>query len=489
MKEDEVSDVDDDGSDATDSEEYYTNIQQDDAGILHSFEDGTVAEIEVFADSDLTEMHLIEEADSVDQEDDHSALYKCDNCDKSFPSMASLRTHNYIHNQGHFKCEICPNKVLTTPGFLRLHMEKIHNVFVAKDAKPATTPTDNKTKLCKICNRYFSKIGIISHMRSHDGNVLTSTTDGKRVMKCPLCLLTFSCRKNVQRHMRRVHAEDQQQQPHIFTCDICPQSFQVVVQLYEHYKTHDEKCEETVEGFNLNCDNCDARLQTYEEYAKHSVDAHQNDKVKAFKCRLCGLRQGTRVALYSHINCHYVMSTNREEMIVVKSPFRKRSMPPRCLCPVCGADLCTRQILKQHMLIHGGVKPFTCSICAKLFRSKSALTEHVRGEPNAFNRSSHEVSNSAQSFAVHTDERPYRCDVCDKGFRSHSNLRNHKISTHTDVAKHACHVCGKSFKFSGNLKAHLWTHSDGQKPYNCEKCGTGFLRLGKLKAHSKTCTI
>lgn len=337
--------------------EYYLtgNIEYDDeTQFLHTFEEGTLTEIEVLADVDAADAHLTEDAEYLIEgaELDQRALYKCDHCEKSFPSMASLRTHNYIHNQGRFKCEICPDKVLTTPGFLRLHMEKIHNVFAAREEadKPSTSPSKNKKALCKICNRYFSKIGIVSHMRSHQVNVMTNTADGKKVIKCPLCLLTFSCRRNVQRHMKRVHPAGKQEPPAIFTCDLCPQSFQIVVQLYEHNKTHDAICEETAEGFNLNCDECTIRLQTYEEYAKHVVDKHHHEKVKPYKCRLCEARHCTRVALYMHINCHYVVTSDTDEMIVVKAPNRKRIAQPRCLCPVCGNDFCTRQVLKQHML-------------------------------------------------------------------------------------------------------------------------------------------
>lgn len=366
-----------------DQAEYYLSGDDENDGpkIIHTFEDDTLAEIEVLADADVVDVNLVESYLIQAVETDEKALYKCDHCEKSFPSMASLRTHNYIHNQGQYKCEICPNKVLTTPGFLRLHMEKIHNVFAAKDGldEVATSPSKNKKNLCKICNRYFSKIGIVSHMRSHKSNQLTSTTDGKKVLKCPLCLLTFSCRRNVQRHMKRVHPEGKQEQPAIFTCDLCPQSFQIVVQLYEHYKTHDETCEETVEGFNLNCDDCAVQLRTYEEYAKHVIEAHQHEKVKPYKCRLCEARHGTRVALYMHINCHFVVTSETDETVIVKAPNRKRVAQQRCLCPVCGNDFCTRQILKQHMLIHIGLKPYACDFCDKFFRSKSALKEHIRG--------------------------------------------------------------------------------------------------------------
>lgn len=406
---------------------------------IHIFEEETFAEIEILADSD--DVANVDEDDEQikyinrDEEDDGNTLYKCDHCEKSFSSMASLRTHNYIHNQGHFKCHLCPNKVLTNAGFLRVHLEKAHNIFTPKEKLrkeiSPTQPLKNERKcLCEICNRYFTKIGIMAHMRAHQSNEVKLTNDGKKVIKCPMCLLTFSCRRNVQRHIKNVHSEGKQNRPAIYSCHMCSDSFQIVVQLYEHYKTHDENCRETVEGYNLDCDDCDKCFTTYESYAKHVVDVHHHEKVRPYKCRLCEMRRGTRVALYMHINCHYEVTPSTQKRIMVKVP-RKRTVQQRYLCPTCGNDFCTKQILKHHQLIHTGQKPYQCTHCQKTFRGKSALNEHVR---------------------MHTGERPYACDKCSKGFRSHSNLRNHKISAHSDVKKHSCHICNRSFKFAANLR-------------------------------------
>lgn len=379
--------ITDDAAAATNADgvEYYTDfdIEIADKRIVHTFEDGTLAEVEVLTDDDA----IKNDPDAIDDDGD-DARYKCDLCAKSFVSMVALRTHNYIHNQGQYKCTMCPNKVLTTPGFLRLHMEKIHNVFVKKKTSTdeSTVATKEKSEFCELCNRYFSKFGIISHRRAHQPNVVTRTGDGKSVFKCPSCVMTFSCRRNVRRHIRRVHNVDKPDQPAMFSCDVCTESFQFIEQWYEHYKTHDEDCVETPEGYNLNCEDCPVDFQTYEEYARHVVEKHQCDKVKPFKCRLCGVRKTTRVTLYMHINGHYEINAENKVKILPRrrSPTRKRAKPPRCLCPICGADYSTRQILKQHMLIHVDARPFPCEYCEKMFRNKSALNEHIRGRGSIY---------------------------------------------------------------------------------------------------------
>jgi len=60
--------------------------------------------------------------------------------------------------------------------------------------------------------------------------------------------------------------------------------------------------------------------------------------------------------------------------------------------------------LRNHMLSHGGRKPFKCEVCRKRFTSSSNLEIHRR---------------------VHTGVRPYKCTLCDRAFSRSGILQNH----------------------------------------------------------------
>ena len=74
------------------------------------------------------------------------------------------------------------------------------------------------------------------------------------------------------------------------------------------------------------------------------------------------------------------------------------------VCEICKKSFKTQNILRQHMRIHTGVKPFCCDICHKSFSQMASLKYHL---------------------ATHSDERPYQCQVCLKSFKLKPPFKKH----------------------------------------------------------------
>lgn len=281
----------------------------------------------------------------------------CKICGKGFQTAQSRRIHEYVHNQGQYECKLC-SRILRTAGFLRVHMQNTHNIFMPKNGTSGSLEPNNETDcLCDICKMYFTEDRIARHMKSHSKPSRP---------KCSLCPLTFSCTKNVQRHFKKQHNGINTDKTPQFVCSTCQEAFHRAVELYEHSKVHDDDCNETEDGFNLICDICPTVCDTYESYARHMIDNHNQVRVQPYKCRICSIRNGSKTGLYMHINCHY--NTNNASIL-----------------PSIGER--NRDNSKLPTLVQKTEKPYSCSFCHFKFKTARRLEEHTRVHTGDFSTS------------------------------------------------------------------------------------------------------
>ncbi|XP_028275387.1 zinc finger and BTB domain-containing protein 44 isoform X1 [Parambassis ranga] len=106
-------------------------------------------------------------------------------------------------------------------------------------------------------------------------------------------------------------------------------------------------------------------------------------------------------------------------------------------CPTCGVRFTRIQNLKQHLLIHSGIKPFQCDRCGKKFTRAYSLKMHR---------------------LKHEGKRCFRCQICSATFTSFGEYKHHmRVSRHI-IRKpriYECKTCGAMFTNSGNLIVHL----------------------------------
>ncbi|KAJ8311617.1 hypothetical protein KUTeg_010972 [Tegillarca granosa] len=175
--------------------------------------------------------------------------------------------------------------------------------------------------------------------------------------------------------------------------------------------------------------------------------------------------------------------------VTKKSPANK--------CKVCGKGFPTAAILKTHMSIHFGLRPYKCTVCGKQFSSLSYLNSHKKihsgDKPHKCYVCDAQFS-ALQAFKVHMKthsvedkqkgDKAFQCETCGKQFTWMSNLKAHRKS-HSGEKMHKCSTCGKELATLASLNNHVRTHT-GDKPFKCEICGKKFIQAVQLKSHSRT---
>lgn len=157
--------------------------------------------------------------------------FKCDKCEKAFPSEEKLQRHIEAHfSTTVFKCTEC-GKGFPTEYYLNEHIESQHKVekpfdcdkcpmkFKTKSClkKHSAVHSEVKAFVCVQCGKgYSQKHSLNSHMKIHEDEKL-----GPNACKCPDCGKCFKNRLCLKAHILRTHRTDLVAGKRIFSCSIC----------------------------------------------------------------------------------------------------------------------------------------------------------------------------------------------------------------------------------------------------------------------------
>ncbi|KAI0208149.1 hypothetical protein LSAT2_007149 [Lamellibrachia satsuma] len=300
---------------------------------------------------------------------------------------------------------------------------------------------------CLMCPKiYSSKHNLVTHIFGHNGikphccpvcgklfkqtshlQTHALTHSNVKPYSCQVCGRAFTQSSHVKRHMA-VHMA---RRPHV--CDLCDRGFVYPSELKAHREKHKNGDKDNA------CEKCGDTFESMQRLKQHKATVHKD--VSDMTCSVCGKMFTYPSQLRDHMLKHGG-----------KRPY---------ICTECGMDFMKEHHLRAHQFTHTGLKPFTCITCCRSFNQKANLQRHQ---------------------LIHQNLRRYRCNICGRDFSQPQVLKAHLV-THSSKKPHKCKICGKQFSRLHNLNGHIHMHK-GTKPHVCF-CGASFTLKGNLNRHCK----
>ncbi|KAI8804509.1 hypothetical protein BJ742DRAFT_682076 [Cladochytrium replicatum] len=85
-----------------------------------------------------------------------------------------------------------------------------------------------------------------------------------------------------------------------------------------------------------------------------------------------------------------------------------QSQKLKCPQPGCRKTFTRRYNLQSHLMVHSGLRPYSCEFCGAAFSRQHDLRRHVR--------------------SLHLEIRPHQCIYCPLSFARSDALKRHLIS-------------------------------------------------------------
>lgn len=389
----------------------------------------------------------------------------CNHCPKAFSSTTAFKKHflgmHTANNEKPFQCAYC-EKAYGTATHYRRHLRNAH------PDKPKPESIEWDLSSFKIDPRDFTRLdlpanggGVDNISDSEESAQLSEENDsesdweksqktspkknpkknGKGVFKCTVCDTTYSYKKSLDRHMKKQHAENQDEQ-------LQKESIQKNVRANNEEKSSSNSKPKAAMAVVVNGNSTKGTVN--KKVSKKALKGKGT-----FTCNICGSK------------CSYEYNMRRH----IKRTHRQAS-----------ADDFTSY-------------PFACSLCEKVYTAASNLRRHVRrdhggskpsGAPiQATKKVESKLLKICKKLKLKSNISPTRPTLLKKAKDKYAKKKQVPLKRPRSI--HKCQFCRRLFPTKTALTAHVTRAHPGKipegKPYLCQGCKKGFTTSTELNRH------
>jgi len=319
--------------------------------------------------------------------------------------------------------------------------------------------------------------------------------------KCYACDIIFYSKSQFLCHKKEEHKES-------FVCKCCNKQFKYHFLLMKHIQDKSNS-DEVIGNSQKRCHICN-KLFEINYFKKHLKLVHEG-KILKTSCTVCGKSVHNikdHMLLHSEpkFQCETCPKKFKRESCLEHHRKRVHLNIREFKCPTCNKEFSAERHLKQHTLVHTGLKLHTCELCGTSFKQKPHLKSHIKHVHEGVKRikidrnmnvqcgKCGKLCFNQQSLQIHekthtgslAERKTFTCNFCSAAFTTAQNLKGHIKSVHEGVKPYSCQICDRAFAYKDTLEAHMPTHT-GEAAYKCENCEKSFKQRSSLCTHRKLC--
>ena len=420
-----------------------------------------------------------------------AATFCCLDCNKTFPTERSLRSHKSHHG-----------RLFTSRRFPLNPLLKSSQPS-EEDSREASVEECDSNKPMRQNNGSQSE----GKRDSPSEQALTKTsgtvvdkslksTSKRELFSCGKCGKAFISKRNLARHKGH-HSRSNQLFPTKFSqtnsssklaantdsqktyeCSTCLESFYSEGVLLHHQRRIHKDA-----SANFICPFCDRTFLTKASLLQHKQDLHSSSD--PFTCQHCNGQFSSRYSRKNHL-CLSEGSPCLANEVTFSNNQCSRSGQSAPL---------------MHSISNHGRLTNNCLSSQRKRQHSGGSSTHHQGEPKENSTlvtkagkvnllKVRKESVGTKGGVIGSSDEPYLCDVCFESFKTRIGLNNHKRSHIGRSEPFICSICHRGFVSRRNLRRHRHLHSSSPEvksfPFVCFTCNKPFESYSGLYKHRKS---